>query len=683
MKRSIRTSLAAAGFFVLAITAALASPQASNRGPSAKRPNILLIYADDQRADTIGAHGNPYVSTPTLDRLARSGYAFRNAYCMGSPHGAVCAPSRTMLLTGRGLHHVGDRIQSAPLLPQMLQETGYTTFLTGKWHFWKTETCRGFDRARSVMFQGMSNHEEVPARDLRADGTWSEPESRGFSSTIFANEAIAFFDDWAQGSRDKPFFAYVAFSAPHDPRMPPPGWRRTNPEDVPLPPNFRALHPFDNQDMRTRDEKLAAWPRTARVVREQLAEYYDLIAHLDHEVGRVLEHLETIDPDCMVIYAADHGLAMGSHGLLGKQSVYEHSMKAPLIVKGPGVPVGESKELVYLHDIFATVHGFAGSTPPKGTDAIDLARCWTGEKWPRDELRLSYGKDQRSIRDGRYKLILYPRIGYRQLFDLEEDPHEIHDLAGQTGFEIIEEHLEERLHVGALADGDRIRWTIDPKRTARFVIPEKRETDRWQPEWIRRKYFGERLPPWDRPPSSNAAQVDVEPHATLVVFEEFKGPTSLDRFATKGAALHAGGGLLLEAADGDEQAIAVVRGWRFGSFVASIDLVRATEPSQLAGAPDELTIHTGYDSTTRQNITQVPTPNREKLHLRVARNIGTGELHVSSIDPATGKEQRLCVTTLRQYPLGAFGVGTTHGQWILKTIRIWSDDAEPSPLRVD
>ena len=175
--------------------------------------------------------------------------------------------------------------------------------------------------------------------------------------------------------KENPFFLYVSFMAPHDPRNPPQKYREIYyKKRPPLPKNFLPQHPFQNAPPTTsgRDEGLAPWPRSKEMISDQLCEYYGLVTHLDKQVGRILKALEQSEhaDNTIVIYTADHGLAMGSHGLLGKQNVYEQSMQCPLILKGPGIPKGKSSEaFTYVHDLYATLCNLAGVTPENKIDS--------------------------------------------------------------------------------------------------------------------------------------------------------------------------------------------------------------------------------------------------------------------------------------------------------------------------
>ncbi|WP_291981041.1 sulfatase-like hydrolase/transferase [Luteitalea sp.] len=485
---------------VLALTltglgvAAVSRPMSSAQ--PARRPNILFLFADDMRADTIAAHGNPHIRTPTLDDLAKRGVSFRNAYVFGGDSGAVCVASRAMLMSGRTLFHVDtSTLANAPLLPEVLGAQGYVTFGTGKWHNGEASWLRAFQRGRTIMFGGMSDHTKVPVKDLGPDGTLTPRRiETTFSSELFANSAIDFLKAHTGAA---PFFAYVAFTAPHDPRQPPPEFRQAYYDRLPpLPPNFLPQLPFDNGAMKGgRDENLGAWPRTEAMVRDQIAEYYGMVTHMDGQIRRVLDTLAASGhaKDTIVVFAADNGLAIGSHGLLGKQSVFEHSTHVPLIIAGPGVPAGRATHAFsYLHDLFPTLADLAGVPAPAGLDGTSLRPVLEGRAdRTRDSLFTVYMKTQRAVRDDRWKLIAYPSLGHLQLFDLRADPHEITNLLERP------EHAGEvaRLQTLMRTWQSRLGDTVPVPTTNRQPPPidltgMPRETDQWQPAWIVKKYFG-------------------------------------------------------------------------------------------------------------------------------------------------------------------------------------------------
>jgi arylsulfatase A-like enzyme len=468
---------------------ALQAPAAQEPDP---RPNVLFLFADDQRPDAVAAFGNQHILTPAIDAIAGRGYRFASNYNMGSMHGAVCQPSRAMLMTGRSLYHVKMNLEDAPTLPELLGSAGYVTFGTGKWHNGGESFLRSFQRGKTVMLGGMSDHTKVPIVDVTPEHGFTEKRTgQKFSSELFADSAIEFIESL---TGPQPFFAYVAFSAPHDPRQPPLEFREHYAaHPPPLPANFMAQHPFNNGWMTGRDEKLAPWPRTREVVGDQLGEYYGMITHMDGQISRVLAALERCGRagNTIIVYAADHGLALGSHGLLGKQSVYEHSMGCPLIFAGPGIPAGSSVSLTYLLDIFPTLCGLTGVEVPAEVEGHDLAPIWRGEQPAvRDTLYLTYENKMRALRDERYKLIRYPLIDHTQLFDLHLDPAELHDLAREPDqAERVTTMLAELRAWQGVIDDPHPLEVDEPMPMEIDLSGRARKPDHWQPAWIVEKYF--------------------------------------------------------------------------------------------------------------------------------------------------------------------------------------------------
>ena len=459
------------------------------------KPNILFLFADDQRADAIGCAGNTYIQTPNIDKLAETGVRFTNNYVMGGHHGAVCAPSRAMLMSGKSLFHVYDNLEGVYTMPMHFAENGYETFGTGKWHNGAKTFEASFQNGKNVFIGGMANHFEVPCRDLGADGKLSEPVNKGFSTDLFADAAIGFLDDYAKGTREKPFFCYVAFTAPHDPRSPREDYIGMYPdESIPLPGNFKKLHPFEFDNLNIRDETLAPWPRTPEIIQASLADYYALVSHLDKRIGDIVEMLkkENLYDNTIIVYAADNGLAVGSHGLLGKQNLYEHSTKVPLIMSGPGIPENEVRDaMVYLYDIFPTLAGLCGLPAPEGIDGKDLAPVLMGnEKAVRSSLYTVYRNTVRAVRTEEWKLIRYPQRDFTQLFNLKNDPLEINNLA------TIPEYKPKVVEMMQLLD----EWYTTTEDTAtmhpKTILPLeydyhklKQIPDVHQPEYVLKKYF--------------------------------------------------------------------------------------------------------------------------------------------------------------------------------------------------
>ena len=390
----------------------------------ASPPNILHIHADDHRADGLGALGHPFVKTPNIDTLVARGTVFTHCYTQGSMIGAVCMPSRTMLLSGhswqrlpvrsgiKGPQQLVSGWDATKSLPKVLSAAGYETWHCGKGGNEFTAALRAFDT--NILM-------DDPGEDRRG------------SSHRHGDAAVKFLRERKQG---RPFYMYLAPPVPHDPRITEPNFTGLyKPESVPLPVAFLPQHPFDNGEMAVRDERLAPWPRTPEDTKQQIADYYDCVTGLDFHVGRILAQLkESGEMDnTIIIFSGDNGLSLGEHGLFGKQNLYEFGgMHVPLVIAGPGIPKGRTDALVYLMDLFPTFCDFASAKIPEGVDGRSLQPILAGGKAAvRDVLYTGYRDCQRSVRDQRWKLIRYPLVDKTQLFDLEADPHELVNLAGK------------------------------------------------------------------------------------------------------------------------------------------------------------------------------------------------------------------------------------------------------------
>jgi arylsulfatase A-like enzyme len=244
-------------------------------------------------------------------------------------------------------------------------------------------------------------------------------------------------------------------------------------DKIPLPKNYLPLHPFNNGEQFVRDELLAGFPRTEDEVRKHLHDYYATITAMDHHIGRLFAALKQLGmyDNTIFVYSADHGLAIGSHGLFGKQNLYEDGMKPPFIFAGPDIPKGETQALAYLYDIFPTIVDLVGAAIPSGLDGKSLKPVIEGKaSGVRDTLFLSYRDVQRAVRDNRWKLIRYPQVNVTQLFDLERDPHEITNLADRP------EHAERIKSLTA----EMQRWQKELGDTTPLVV-EKPQDPSWDP----------------------------------------------------------------------------------------------------------------------------------------------------------------------------------------------------------
>lgn len=446
--------------FLIVLTSLLALGDAPS-AQAAKKPNVLLLFADDMRADSIRALGNPILKTPTLDALVQRGFVFRNGYCLGGNAPAVCLPSRNMLLSGNAYFRWQGNYapDTPPNFPLSMEAAGYETFHEGK---------RGNSALKiQAKFQINRYINEVAERE------------NGEPGKEIADDAIAFLRG---RSGDRPFFMYLAFANPHDPRVANESYmQQYQRERIPLPKNFLPLHPFNNGDMELRDERLSGWPRTPADIRRQLHEYYATITSLDGHMGRVLAALKELgeDQNTIVIFSADQGIAIGSHGLLGKQSLYDSHMKVPLVFAGPGIPQGGSDALVYLLDIYPTVCELVGAPAPQGIDGRSFRQVLAGKgQGPRRELFFAYREVQRALRDERYKLIRYPRVDVTQLFDLATDPDEMENLAFRPEHASRIAEMRERLELAARHYGDKLPWTVEPTQPARWSPPAEATTSK-------------------------------------------------------------------------------------------------------------------------------------------------------------------------------------------------------------
>ncbi len=445
------------------------------------QPNIVFIFADDMTYTAISALGNDEINTPNLDRLVRGGTTFTHAFNMGGWNGAICVASRAMIISGRSLWEANQfrkewikGVGTEKSWGKLMKSAGYETFMTGKWHLdaRATEIFQNVVHVRPGMpgdawnrtpgmeikiMEGSSRN--IPMKDIMPlgynrpldenDTLWSASDTSmgGYWeggkhwSEVLKEDALGFLERSTE--KEKPFFMYLAFNAPHDPRQAPKEYLDQYPLDrIHLPKSWLPEYPFKDSigngpDLR--DEALAPFPRTAYAIKKHTQEYYALISHMDQQIGEILNKLEANDglKNTFVIFTADHGLAMGRHGLMGKQSLFDHSIRVPFMVMGPGIPAGKKiEEPIYLQDAMATSLELAGIKKPDYVffnSLIDLAKG----KQPKSHYREIYGAytdTQRMIRKNGFKLIAYPKLKKLLLFDLKKDPEEQNDLASRSAY---------------------------------------------------------------------------------------------------------------------------------------------------------------------------------------------------------------------------------------------------------
>jgi len=469
--------------------------------PTAEPPNFLFVITDDQDIYTIGAYrrtepveknaeGSPYVvDTPNMDRLAAEGMLFHQARLMGADSGAVCTPSRTCIMTGKNSWQRTEGVSAAVTFPGIFNR-GVRSGI-GDLPYATYRTCKSGNSYPTA------NGEFTVVNDATKRGN-----TDGNGSEWHADHAIDYIDHWRSHHRPvgKPFFIYLGFSHPHDTRSArttpdltgrygcvntsAPGGIVLNPNAPPLPLNFLfctpatyPAHPFDHGHLDVRDELSVSGIedyRTEAVVRNEIGRNFACVDWIDQQLGRVLARLE--DPDgngdasdsvlnnTYIVFTSDHGIAIGRHGLQGKQNLYEHTWRVPYIVRGPGIAPGtESDALIYLHDTFPTFCDLAGLDLPvtiDGNDGRSFRAVLEGSStYHRNVLYGLYaGGDKpgmRAVTDGRFKLIKYDVAGNTvqetQLFDLEQNPfellheHGVPNLATRPAYARIRQRLEERL----------------------------------------------------------------------------------------------------------------------------------------------------------------------------------------------------------------------------------------------
>lgn len=448
-----------------------------------QKPNVLVIYTDDHRASGIHKLGGMNLKTPNMDNLVSEGISFSKTYLMGAFTGATCIASRAMLHSGKQLFTLEGIGRNIPAKDATIGETfknaGYNTYMVGKWHNDNASLVRSFDDGAKVMGRGvyLVDHYRMPFHDWDKEGKFkredayllvfdengktvqralTKDDKRGptgteengpHTSEVFAEHASDYIKNY---KKKAPFFMYVAFHAPHDPRQAPKAYKDMYPpSEIELPPSYLPQHPFDNGHMVLRDEALAPWPRTEEVSKQQLSDYYAIITHLDAQIGKVIEALKESGTyeNTIIVLAGDSGLAVGNHGLMGKQNIYdEDGIHVPFIISG-GLVEEKGREIQafsYIHDIFPTVCDLAGVEIPKSVNGKSLAPVINNEvKEVRNATYHAYRQFQRAYRKGDYKIIEYVRAqdfnkktgdfiaGSRvtQLFNTKNDPWETTDLS--------------------------------------------------------------------------------------------------------------------------------------------------------------------------------------------------------------------------------------------------------------
>lgn len=454
-----------------------------------EKPNFVVIVTDDQTYESVHALNNKAIRTPNMDRLVKNGTSFLQAFNQGSWTGAVSVASRTMLITGQNVvnaqknsAYIVNWARTVPLESgtrvklwgEVMEEAGYETFITGKWHNTDEPLLKSFQQGKAIAEGFYETTDEQGSKEFAYNrpngsewtpwnqtymGHWS-PRVRDMvvtngekaltakmqvekhTSELFADKAVEFLS----GDREMPFFMYVAFNAPHDPRQSPRDFVDAYPlSEVAVPVNFLPDHPFDIGVVGERDELLSPYPRTPEGIQLHRQEYYAIISHLDRELGRILDAIEASGhgKDTYVIFTSDQGLAVGMHGLMGKQNLYDHSVRVPLIINGPDIKKDyRVNDMVYMQSIFPTTCELAGLDIPETVDYKSLIPLLKGKQNRGEKYIFGYFRHiHRMIRSDRYKLIVYPVARKLQLFDLKKDPYETSNLIADPKYAKIKDKM--------------------------------------------------------------------------------------------------------------------------------------------------------------------------------------------------------------------------------------------------
>jgi arylsulfatase A-like enzyme len=406
---------------------ALAVPLHAQTAPATGRPNVVVIISDDHRADGLGYFGHPDLQTPHLDTLARRGAVFRHAYVQAADRSAVCAPARTGIHSGKTLYHWSQREPASRdparfSLGRAFREAGYATLRSGKGVNVPSPLCAEFER-------------NVEQSSLPLD--------------VHVANGLAFIREHA-GQR--PFLLVLEPRVPHSPYPATEQQQKLyDPARLRLPPDYRARHPF-----------LAGEEWSEAKVRETLARYYASISFLDQGVGQVLAGLAATGQtaNTCVVFLGDNGYSIGHHGLGAKSDVYEFGgLHVPLLIAGPGIAPRVTPAFVYQTDLLPTLCDLAGVPIPAGVDGRSLRPILEGRREAVREFAATFFMDQQfAVRDARWKLIHFPHHGRRELYDLQQDPHELQDLSADPAFSARIATLTARLEQEKTAAG--YRWPL-------------------------------------------------------------------------------------------------------------------------------------------------------------------------------------------------------------------------------
>ncbi len=449
-----------------------------------RQPNVLVILTDDQRWDALGVVQRemgdaalfPWFETPHLDRLAAEGVRFSQAFVTTS----LCSPSRASLLSGRyaRAHGVYDNFteypDDLPGYPRRLQDAGYETAYIGKWHMGEDNDAArpGFDYWMS--HRGQGNYFD---NEFNVDGTRTQVP--GYYTTVVTDHAVA----WIERPHERPWLLVVGQKAPHG---------------GPIQPDPRFAAAFDDRDIRkpvnyanyrSSDGKPAWLEESLDTWHGHNGPLYDLKEHgafvraylatllsVDESVGRLLDSLEATGQldDTVVVFTSDNGFVLGEHGRVDKRTMYEESIRVPLLVRYPrlATPGRVVSQMVLSHDLAPSLIELARATPLEDITGRSFVPLLSGTDVPwrsaflyeyNYEKQFPYTPNVRGVRTDDWKFIRYPTGDGEpdrftaELYDLRADPHELRNLADDPAHAARRREMEQRFdEVSAEAGPDRI-----------------------------------------------------------------------------------------------------------------------------------------------------------------------------------------------------------------------------------
>ncbi len=484
---SIGAGLAAMPLLGLVSKGHSAKLEPLQRNQGQKPMNVIFILSDDHRYDFMSFMGNPpFLKTPNMDRMAAQGAHLANAFVSTS----LCSPSRASILTGQYAHNHKVVDNQSPVkddliyFPQYLQQAGYKTAFMGKWHMGEAQgndmPRKGFDRWISFKGQG-----EYFNPELNIDG--QRIKKQGYITEILTDYAL----DWLKQEQQNPFFLYLSHKAVHAMFEPAPKYKGRY-ANQPVP------HP---KSMANTEENYRGKPLWVRLQRnswhgvdymyynqidfdDYVRRYCETLLSLDDSIGRILDFLEStgLAENTLVIYMGDNGLMMGEHGLIDKRQMYEESIRVPMLAYAPGLikPGSKIKQMVQNIDIAPTILEAAGLKPPAHMDGRSFLPLLQGKKVPwRDKIFYEYYWERAfpmtpttfGIRTDRFKYIYYWGVwDTEELYDLQNDPKEMHNLINEPQYQDLIKRLNNELFTWLENSGGA---EIPVKRKGEFIRDDR------------------------------------------------------------------------------------------------------------------------------------------------------------------------------------------------------------------